>query len=126
MATATSAATPYQTVIEVDHHSLLSDTSWQDKGGDSGPKPSQLLDASLASCIAMTVRIAADARGVALEQVIVEVTHTAEVDHTDFHCSLTLIGDLTEKQRAGLHRVAHRCPVSKALQNTVNIGIELR
>lgn len=124
MAIAKSTSTPYQTVIEVDQHTFMSDTSWQGKGGDSAPSPSQLLDASLAGCIAMTVRIAADSRNVPLEQVIVEVTHIAGSGQTDFHCQVTLIGELDDKQRAGLQRVAHRCPVSKALQQTVNVGIE--
>ena len=124
MAIASSTDTPYVTATKAGGFELVADGEFKDQGGTAGVRPHDLLDASLAACIAMTVRMAADGRGTNLDRVIVEVTH----DDTDpvaarFHCTVELIGDLSEKERSGLLRVAHHCPISKLLTRTVEIGI---
>lgn len=124
MATATSTGTPYVTEISSGGFDFIADTTWQGLGGTAAPSPHDLLDASLAACIAMTVRIAADARGTKLERVSVEVTNVDEdPESSSFSCAVTLEGDLSEKERAGLLRVAHHCPISKLLTKTIAIGI---
>lgn len=124
MAIASSTDTPYVTTIESGNFEIIADGDFRGTGGGGGIRPHDLLDGSLASCIAMTVRMAADGRGTKLEKVVVEVTH----EDTDpaaalFHCSVELIGDLSDKERAGLLRVAHHCPISKLLNKSVEIGI---
>jgi len=112
------------TEISTSGFDFTADTTWGDRGGETAPTPHDLLDASLAACIAMTVRIAADARKTALDRVTVEVVNDDESPtSSSFHCTVTLEGDLSEKERAGLLRVAHACPISKLLTKTVEIGI---
>ena len=87
------------------------------KGGDDdGFRPHELLEAALASCMSMTVRIAAEKYGYPLEHVAVTVT----LDRSDpeafaFDYRLALSGDLTEAQRSRLERAAAQCPVSKTI-----------
>ena len=124
MAIATSTDSAYVTQISSGGFDFTSDTTWADRGGETAPAPHDLLDASLAACIAMTVRIAADARKTALDRVTVEVINDDENPaSSSFHCTVTLEGDLSEKERAGLLRVAHACPISKLLSKTIEIGI---
>ena len=88
-----------------------------EKGGDGdGFRPHELLEAALASCMSMTVRIAAEKYGYPLEHVAVTVT----LDRSDpeafaFDYRLALSGDLTEAQRSRLERAAAQCPVSKTI-----------
>ena len=88
-----------------------------DKGGDGdGFRPHELLEAALATCMSMTVRIAAEKYGYPLEHVAVTVT----LDRSDpaafaFDYQLALSGDLTEVQRSRLERAAAQCPVSKTI-----------
>ncbi|HAM21175.1 MAG TPA: disulfide bond formation regulator [Actinobacteria bacterium] len=124
MAIASSTDTPYVTTIQSAEFELIADGEFRGSGGSGGVRPHDLLDASLASCIAMTVRMAADGRGTKLERVIVEVTHEdADPAAAKFHCSVELIGDLSDKERAGLLRVAHHCPISKLLNKSIEVGI---
>ena len=87
------------------------------KGGDGdGFRPHELLEAALASCMSMTVRIAAEKYGYPLEHVAVTVT----LDRSDpeafaFDYRLALSGHLTEAQRSRLERAAAQCPVSKTI-----------
>lgn len=123
MAIATSTETPYLTDVSADGFHLVTDTESRGVGGGKGMAPHSLLDASLAACIAMTVRIAADVRQTKLERVSVDVRHEIVDGVTEFTCSMDLIGDLSDKERAGLARVAHHCPVSKMLEGEIRISI---
>lgn len=124
MAIARSTDQQFVTAIDVGGHTIVSDTTWRDLGGESAPSPHQLLDSSLAACIAMTVRIAADARGTALDWVSVDVSHVEDDDGATFTCTVELHGELSERERAGLLRVAEHCPVSKLLKKDVSVVVE--
>jgi putative redox protein len=124
MAIASSTDTPYVTALQAGGFELIADGEFKGEGGTAGIRPHDLLDGSLASCIAMTVRMAANGRGTKLDHVLVEVTHEdTDPAAAKFHCTVELIGDLSEKERAGLIRVAHHCPISKLLNKSVEIGI---
>lgn len=124
MAIASSTDTAYVTEVSAGEFTFTADTTWGDRGGETAPTPHDLLDASLAACIAMTVRIAADARNTALDRVTVEVVNVDEnPTSSSFHCTITFEGYLSEKERAGLLLVAHACPISKLLAKTIEIGI---
>jgi putative redox protein len=81
----------------------------------------------------MTIRIVADRRGWPLEGVTVRLTHSrvhekdceqcesAKVGIDQLERSIELAGDLTEEQRAGLLRIADRCPVGQTLTRGVRI-----
>ncbi len=105
-------------------HTITTNSVWQEQGSDEELSAKQLVDVALSSCIAATVRIAADARNTALDEVSVDVSHvTADDGSTEFTVALHLTGDLSDKERAGLIRVAHHCPVSKMFGNSIEIGI---
>lgn len=88
-----------------------------DKGGaGDGFRPHELLEAALATCMSMTVRIAAEKYGYALTQVAVTVSLDRTVaDDLAFDYQLELSGDLSDAERSRLARAAAQCPVSKTL-----------
>ena len=87
------------------------------KGGDGdGFRPHELLEAALASCMSMTVRIAAEKYGYALTHVAVTVTLDRSVPAAfAFDYQIKLTGDLSEAERQRLERAAAQCPVSKTI-----------
>lgn len=89
----------------------------KDRGGEGeGFRPHELLEAALATCMSMTVRMAAEKYGIALAHVAVRVTLDRSVaDDFAFDYQLTLPNELTAEQRARLVRAAAQCPVSKTL-----------
>ncbi len=119
MITAASGQTPYKTRFFSADHSAYADTS-HDKGGDgAGFRPHELLEAALATCVNMHVRMYAANHNIALETVIA----TVSLDRGDpaaaiFTYSLELAGDLSTEEKQKLLRVAESCPVRQTLSRT--------
>ena len=116
MIEATSDSVGYQTQLTSGVHFVLSDTT-RDKGGsESGFRPHDLLEAALASCMNITLRIYADQHGLALAGVTTRVTlDRSHPEETVFEYEVELQGPLSEQDRARLLSVAATCPVRKAL-----------
>ncbi|MBX3305672.1 MAG: OsmC family protein, partial [Nitrospira sp.] len=120
MVEATSKPVRYQTQLTSGAHSTLSDTT-RDKGGsESGFRPHDLLEAALASCMNMTVRMYADKHGITLSGVTTRVTlDRSNPEETVFEYEVELEGELSEQDRARLLEVAGRCPVRKTLSKRI-------
>ena len=104
-----------KSVLTVRDRRIDTDTSPPAGQGD-GVKPHELLEAALASCAVITLRMVADQRGMALERADV----TVEVDRSDaeetvFRTKAVLHGNLTADERAVLLRAIDRCPVRRTL-----------
>ena len=98
-------------------------------GADDGPNPYEMLLGALAACIAITLRLYADHKAIALDGVDVRVrfdrVHAddcAECDDADsgmidrIRTEVTIVGSFDAAQRARLAQVAERCPVHKTLE----------
>ena len=103
-------------------------------GADSGPTPYEFLLGSLAACTAMTLHLYATHKEIPLAgvDVTVEVDRVHADDCVDcdersdglierVRSKVTIHGELTEAQCARLTQVAQRCPVHKALQQSLQI-----
>jgi putative redox protein len=88
-----------------------------DKGGeDAGFGPHELLEAALASCIQITLKMGAMKYGFDLGQTSCQVSLDRSVpERTVFVYQLNLDPGLTEEQQAHVRRFASRCPVRKTL-----------
>ena len=92
-----------------------------DKGGQGlGFRPHELLEASVGSCTAMMLAMAAKARDIPLTGLVVNV----ELDRSDpdlaaFTCTIELTGDLDAKQKSRLLRAARACPVRQTLSRRI-------
>jgi putative redox protein len=99
-----------------------------DRGGtDTGPRPTQLLAASLAGCTAITVEMYADRKGwdVGSIEVDVDVTYDGTVPSA-YAVALKLPRELSEEQRQRLLKIAAKCPVHKVLVGEATVTVAER
>jgi putative redox protein len=102
--------------IELEGHDLRVDEPRDVGGADTGPRPTQLLGASLAGCIAITVEMYADRKGwdVGPIEVDVEMSYEGPVPNS-FEVGLKLPSHLDAEQKRRLLVIATKCPVHKVL-----------
>jgi len=115
----------YAHEVELDgKHDLRVDEPPEAGGTDSGPRPTELLGASLAGCIAITVEMYADRKGwdVGELEVDVEMGYEGPVP-TSFEVGVKLPGDLDDEQRRRLLVVAGKCPVHKVLAGETDVNV---
>jgi putative redox protein len=120
MISATSQTARYQTRFSDGVHEGFSDTI-ADKGGqNSGFRPHDLLEAALASCVSMTVRMYADHHAIPLASVTAKVTlDRSQVDEIVFRYEVDVDGDLTPEQKDRLLQAARACPVRQTLSKKI-------
>jgi putative redox protein len=108
-------------------HELIVDEPPGAGGTDTGPRPTQLLGASLAGCIAITVEMYANRKGwdVGGVEVTVDMEYEGHVPNT-FNVSVALPGDLDDEQRRRLLAIATRCPVHKVLAGEARVEVTER
>lgn len=108
-------------------HKLRADEPATAGGTDTGPSPTRLLAASLASCIAITVEMYAGRKDwdVGAVEVDVEVGYDGPVP-TSFEVGLKLPAELDEEQRRRLLVIATKCPVHKVLSGEAHVNVTER
>lgn len=123
----------YGQSIHTAGHQLLADEPAAQGGGDTGPAPYELLLAALGACTAMTIRMYAERKGIALADVRVRLAHTKIHADDCRECEtrggkvdqivreITLVGDLTAAERERLFEIANRCPVHRTLTGEIRI-----
>jgi putative redox protein len=105
-------------------HDLRVDEPSEAGGTDTGPRPTQLLGASLAGCIAITVEMYARRKGwdVGAVEVDVEMAYDGPVP-SSFEVGLKLPADLDDEQRRRLLVIATKCPVHKVLAGEAHVSV---
>ena len=119
--------------VHSDRHHWIADEPAKVGGGDTGPDPYEQLLAALGTCTAMTLRMYAERKGLALNDVSVTLQHDREHVADCEGCddggqridvltrTIALSGDLDEAARASLLRIADRCPVHRTLEGPLEI-----
>ena len=106
----------YAATFSNGDYSAPADTTAEKGGGDAGFRPHDLLEAALATCLTMTLRMAADERGFPLETVSANVTlDRSAKDEVVFEYSIELQGELTDAQREELLEAAGGSSVRQTL-----------
>jgi len=121
--TAAGEAPHFRTRVTNGTEVVIADADAASGGGAAGFLPHELLEASLASCMNVTLRMYADTHGIPLEGV--QTTVTLNRDHPDqalFEYALRLDGPLTSDQRSRLARAAAACPVKRTLSRTISFS----
>lgn len=110
--------------MSIDGYPYVIDASTEDGGDDLGPNPTRVVEAALAACSVMTMRLYADRKGWDLDQAKVTVkrapgqdSHAARVLKKEIEVS----GALDEKQTHRLIEIAGKCPVHRMLSEKVAI-----
>ena len=120
-ASAEFGAAPYAQVIAIRHHRMVADEGAEHGADDTGPTPSELLLAALASCVTVTLQMYARRKAWPLRHARVEVSGRDDQGTYVIDRRVVLDGDLSDEQRARLLDIAGRCPVSKRLTSGVTI-----
>lgn len=119
----------YQQEITVGQHRLIADEPASLGGADAGPAPYDLLLAALGACTAMTLRMYAERKGIALDRISVALDH-AKVDRDGtrrdrIERTITLDGELSGEQRERLLEIANKCPVHRSLAQAFELACAL-
>jgi len=123
--------------MQTNNHHFIADEPTSVGGDDFGPSPYEYLNAALAACTAMTLKLYAQRKNWDLQEVFVYTSHAKK--HSDAleidvekpgyldHMTkkLKLIGNLDEKQKQRLKEIASKCPVHKTISNGVIFNTEL-
>jgi putative redox protein len=105
-------------------HTIRIDEPREAGGADTGPSPTRLVAAALASCIAVTIEMYAERKGWDVGAVEVDVDAEYE-GHAplSFAVALRLPTDLSDEQRQRLLEIAAKCPVHKVLADETPVTI---
>ena len=128
----------FTTEIAAGNHVFLADEPEEVGGNNMGPTPYQLLNASLGSCTAMTLKMYADRKSWPLEKVTVFLQnsklHVEDSSHPEgkkskvevFKRRILMEGDLDQEQRERLLEIADKCPVHRTLtESDMRVETEL-
>jgi putative redox protein len=107
--------------LDVRQHQLIADEPRDQGGDDQGPTPQELLAASLASCMAITMEMYALRKGWDIGHVAVECDYeqAERGSPTEFKITLRLPEDLSPEQAQRLSDIAAKCPVHRTLEGEV-------
>ncbi|MCK0157782.1 bifunctional alpha/beta hydrolase/OsmC family protein [Cellulophaga sp. F20128] len=127
----------FTTQIQTKKHSFIADEPNSIGGDDFGPSPYEYLNAAIASCTVMTLKMYAERKKWDLQEVFVYISHARK--HSDElqldvekpgyldHISkkLKFVGNLDEAQKTRLKEIASRCPVHKTVAGKVIFDTEI-
>lgn len=127
----------FTTSIQTKNHFMIADEPASIGGDDFGPSPYEYLNASLAACTAMTLKMYAQRKQWDLQEVFVYLTHSRKhsddldidleeptyLDH--INKKLKFVGNLDNDQKQRLKEIASRCPVHKTIASEVIFNTEL-
>ena len=114
---------PFVQSVEVREHKLLADEPLSfPEGTDKGLSPNDFLLTSLGSCTSITLRMYARLKKLPLDKIIITLNRN---ENGDIDRKIELIGNLTDEQRNRLFEISNKCPIHKALTNTVKINSKL-
>lgn len=122
MTKASIAAKHYQVQITDGTHAFLSDEPIAMGGEDTGPAPDSILEASLASCTAITLRMYADRKNWKVTDITVSVSLERADNKTIFTREIAISGEIDETQQERMLQIAKACPVSKSLLGEIEIN----
>ncbi|AEA45235.1 OsmC family protein [Fluviicola taffensis] len=106
---------------------VISDEPLEMGGKDLGFSPTELLASALAACTSATLRMYADRKEWDLQEVKLEVDldWDEKASKTVINRKMQLFGNLDQKQRDRLFKIANACPVHKMLSNSIEINTEI-
>ncbi|MDN3491210.1 bifunctional alpha/beta hydrolase/OsmC family protein [Winogradskyella bathintestinalis] len=121
----------FTTSIQTKNHTFIADEPASIGGDDFGPSPYEYLNAGLAACTVMTLKMYAERKQWDLKEVFVYISHSRKhsddlqlvldkpkyMDH--INKKLKFVGNLDAKQIERLKEIASRCPVHKTIASEV-------
>lgn len=119
------AGEPLAVALSIDGHPMVIDAGTEDGGHDLGPNPTRTLEAALAACGVMTIKMYARRKKWNVEDVEIRIRRATSEDAHVPHLlekELRITGELDESQRARLLEIADKCPVHRVLTEGVTVN----
>ena len=127
MTTASIAKEHYRLNLRNGNHEFYADEPKEVGGGDTAPAPDDLLEASLASCTAITLRMYADRKQWNVDSIEVSVSvERVGNNKTVFTRKISFTGEMETEQKERLLQIAKACPVSKTLLGEIEINSSVK
>ncbi|MBP5987567.1 MAG: OsmC family protein [Azonexus sp.] len=115
----------YQQAVTIGQHQLIADEPVSVGGADAGPAPFDFVMTGLGACTSMTLRMYAERKGLAVTRISVALSHdTVQIDgvpRNRIQRNITLEGDLSAEQRQRMLEIANKCPVHRALSQSIQV-----
>jgi len=115
----------YQQAVTIGQHQLIADEPLSVGGADAGPAPFDFVMTGLGACTSMTLRMYAERKGLAVTRISVALSHdTVQIDgvlRNRIQRNITLEGDLSTEQRQRMLEIANKCPVHRALSQSIQV-----
>jgi len=123
----------YASDVFAGGHRMVADEPRANGGDDTGPSPYDYLLAGLGACTAMTLRMYAEHKGLALGHVTVRLGHSRvhardcdDCEHAEGRIEridrrVVLGGELSDAERRRLLEIAARCPVHRTLTGQLEV-----
>lgn len=110
-----------QVCLTNDKHSIMADTSVKNGGDGKALDPHELLEASLAACTSITVKMYANNKKWNLENIHTVVKIEKEGEINEISRQIELVGNLDEEQKNRLLQIANKCPMHLFLSKVSEI-----
>ena len=126
-ATAQIGKDHYRVTINAGKNSLIADEPEDHGGKNEGLNPYELLLASLGACTCATVRMYADRKEMALDEIQVNLSLERDDENniTNISREVKFIGNLSDDERQRLLSIANKCPIHKILSNPIHINTQV-
>lgn len=115
----------YQCTITWRNGKFIADEPVKSGGLDLGPDPFTLLLSSLASCTLVTMKMYIDRKGWTIDNIEVDTNMHQVKDGTTIITTINrdirFLSEVSEEQKKRLLQIADACPVSKILENQIDI-----
>lgn len=122
MITAKSQDQDYQVLFTDGLHTGVSDVNEDKGGGNSGFRPHDLLEAALATCLNIWLKMYARDHDISVTHIETRVSlDRSQTDEVVFNYSLDFSGSLTSSERKLLLAAAQSCPVHETLSKRLTI-----
>jgi putative redox protein len=117
----------YSTEIKAGNHTLWIDESKEHNGQDAGPDAFTTFYAALAGCVLMSIRHYATRKELPLESADLDLYPQRERGHPveSIRMDLRLHGDLTDKDRDRILKIAGGCLIHRSLEQGVKVTSRL-
>jgi putative redox protein len=126
MSVKTSSKTGYAVIVEAGGYELRADEPASAGGTDTGPRPTELVLASLAACTSITLRMYAERKGWDLGTIDIAVALHDEHGTPRIERSIAFGLPLSAEQRGRLAEISEKTPVTKMLKSGVAIATSFR
>jgi len=120
MITASIQEPEFKTLLECGKHQILADMKTEKGGQDAGMGPHDLLEAAMAACMSITLRMACNKYQIPLgkSKVVVELDRSEE-SIARFKYRIEFDEVVPQEQRQKLTEILGRCPVSKTISRQI-------